>query len=216
MNLIMLGPPGSGKGTQAARISEMYGIPAISTGDMLRAAIKTGTPLGKEAESRMNKGELVTDDVVVNIVKERIAEPDCDDGFILDGFPRTIAQAEALDAMLDGMGQQIDLVLNISVADEDIVKRLSRRRVCVGCNAVYHLDFKPTLAPEECDTCGDRVVQRPDDVEETVRNRLEVYRRQTEPLIDYYRRRGLLKDVPGDRPIDDVLDTVKHSIEAIR
>lgn len=215
MNLIMLGPPGSGKGTQAARISEMNGIPAISTGDMLRDAIANGTELGLQAKDFMTKGELVPDELVVNIVRERIAQPDCDNGFILDGFPRSIAQAEALDGMLKELGKKIDLVLNIVVADEEIVQRLTRRRVCEQCHAVYHLDHKPPKVADLCDMCSGKVVLRADDTEETVRHRLDVYRAQTEPLIDYYSKRGLLKDVPGDRPIDEVLQIVEGLIKEV-
>ncbi len=214
MNIILLGPPGSGKGTQAVRISEMYDIPAISTGDMLREAISAGTQLGKQADSYMSKGELVPDDVVIGIVRDRLKEKDCDKGFILDGFPRSIGQAEELDNIMDAMGKRIDVVLNISVEDEEIIRRLSRRRVCAACHDVYHLDFKPTVAEGVCDSCGSEIVQRADDNEVTVRHRLEVYRRQTEPLIGYYAERGILKEVPGDKPVDEVMKTVSRMIEA--
>ena len=214
MNIILLGPPGSGKGTQAAKISEMYDIPAISTGDMLRESIAAGTELGRQAESFMSIGELVPDEVVINIVRERLKEKDCEKGVILDGFPRSIHQAEELDNILEEMGKRIDVVLNISVEDEEIIRRLSRRRVCSRCHNVYHLDFKPTEKQGVCDACGADVVQRADDNEDTVKHRLEVYRKQSEPLIGYYLKRDVMKDVPGDEPIDKVMETVSHMIEA--
>lgn len=214
MNIILLGPPGSGKGTQAAKISEMYDIPAISTGDMLREAISAGTPLGKQADSYMSKGELVPDDVVVGIVRDRLKEKDCEKGFILDGFPRSIGQAKELDNIMEAIGKRIDVVLNISVEDEEIIRRLSRRRVCADCHNVYHLDFKPTEREGVCDNCGGEVMQRADDNEDTVKHRLEVYREQSEPLIGYYDKRGILSDVPGDKPIDQVMKTVSQLIEA--
>ncbi len=214
MNLIIMGPPGSGKGTQAARIGEKYSVPAISTGDMLREAIQNGTPLGLAAKSFMDQGELVPDEVVINIVKERLKEPDAHEGFLLDGFPRSAVQAKALGEMLDGQGQTIDLVLNVAVPDAEIIRRLSRRRVCPQCNAVYHLDHRPPRGEGLCDECGADLVQRDDDNEETIGHRLEVYRANSEPLIDYYRNQGKLAEVSGLRPIDEVFDSVSALIEA--
>ena len=213
MNMIIMGPPGSGKGTQAARISENYGVPAVSTGDMLREAIANGTALGKEAKSYMEKGELVPDKLVIDIVRERLAETDVADGFLLDGFPRSAGQAVALGETLTARGKKIDLVLNIAVPDEEIVRRLSRRRVCPKCNAVYHLDHKPPTAEGVCDSCGSGIVQRNDDNEETIKNRLAVYRQSSEPLIEYYRKMGLLAEVSGTKPIDEVFGDVAALIE---
>lgn len=214
MNMIIMGPPGSGKGTQAVRISERFGIPAISTGDMLRDAIAKGTTLGLEAKSYMDKGELVPDDVVINIVRERLNEPDARQGFLLDGFPRSAVQAEALGEMLRAQGKNIDLVLNVAVPDEEVIRRLSRRRVCPKCNAVYHLDHKPPLDETKCAICGALVVQRDDDNETTIEHRLEVYRALSEPLIGYYKDMGLLAVVSGMRPIDEVFETIAALIEA--
>ncbi len=214
MNMIIMGPPGSGKGTQAVRISEKFRIPAISTGDMLREAIAKGTPLGLEAKSFMDKGELVPDDVVINIVRDRLNEPDAQQGFLLDGFPRSAVQAEALGKMLKSQGKDIDLVLNIAVPDEEIIRRLSRRRVCPKCNAVYHLDHMPSKAEGVCDTCGTALIQRDDDNEATIGHRLEVYRANSEPLIGYYRDMGILAEVSGTRPMDEVFETVEALVEA--
>ncbi|MFH1736386.1 MAG: adenylate kinase [Actinomycetota bacterium] len=213
MNMIIMGPPGSGKGTQAARISENYGIPAVSTGDMLREAIANGTALGREAKSYMDKGELVPDKLVIDIVRERLDEPDAAEGFLLDGFPRSAGQAVALGEMLAGRGKKIDLVLNVAVPDEEIIRRLSRRRVCPKCNAVYHLDYRPPAAEGVCDSCGSGIVQRNDDNEETIANRLAVYRQSSEPLIEYYRKMELLAEVSGTKPIDEVFGDVAALIE---
>lgn len=216
MNLVLFGPPGAGKGTQAEKISQSYGIPHIATGDILRRAVARGTPLGKEAKSYMDRGELVPDQVVIGIVGERLAEPDCEKGFVLDGFPRTIEQAEALWQILDGMGRKIDLVLNITANDEELIKRLSRRRVCERCEAVYHLDFDPPRQADTCDKCGGRLYQRADDREETIKRRLEVYREQSEPLIDYYQRKDLLVSIVGKGSISEVFDEIKERLEALR
>lgn len=216
MNLILFGPPGAGKGTQAEKISQSYGIPHIATGDILRRAVAKGTPLGKEAKSYMDKGELVPDEVVIGIVGERLAEPDCENGFVLDGYPRTIEQAEALSRILDGMGRKIDLVLNISASDEELIKRLSRRRVCNSCEAVYHLDFDPPQQKDICDNCGGRLYQRADDKEETIQRRLEVYREQSEPLIDYYQKKSLLFSVAEKGSIPEVFAEIRGRLEAIR
>lgn len=213
MNLIIMGPPGSGKGTQAARISKNYDLPAVSTGDMLREAIANGTALGREAKSYMDKGELVPDKLVIDIVRERLTEPDAAEGFLLDGFPRSAGQAVALGEMLAAQGKKIDLVLNVAVPDEEIVRRLSRRRVCPKCNAVYHLDHMPPAAEGVCDSCGSGIVQRNDDNEETISNRLAVYRQSSEPLIEYYRKMGMLAEVSGTKPIDEVFGDVAALIE---
>lgn len=213
MNMIIMGPPGSGKGTQAARISENYGIPAVSTGDMLREAIANGTALGREAKSYMDKGELVPDKLVIDIVRERLDEPDAAEGFLLDGFPRSAGQAVALGEMLAVQGKKIDLVLNVALPDEEIIRRLSRRRVCPKCNAVYHLDHRPPAAKGVCDSCGSGIIQRNDDNEETIDNRLAVYRQSSEPLIEYYRKMGLLAEVSGTKSIDEVFGDVAALIE---
>lgn len=216
MNLILFGPPGAGKGTQAEKVSAAFGLPHIATGDILRDAVAKETPLGQEARRYMEKGELVPDDVVIGIVAERVAEPDCRDGFILDGFPRTIEQAEALGRILDNMHRKIDLVLNIAVSDEELVRRLSRRRVCRECGSVYHLDFNPPESGDVCDKCRGQVYQRADDTEETIRRRLEVYREQSEPLIGYYERQGLLFTVTGKGSIDEIFSEIQERLKAIR
>ncbi|AEA47102.1 adenylate kinase [Archaeoglobus veneficus] len=216
MNLILLGPPGSGKGTQAKLIVEKYGIPQISTGDMLREAVAKGTELGKKAKEYMDKGQLVPDEVVIGIVKERLKQPDCDKGFILDGFPRTIAQAEALDKMLEELGKKIDAVINIQVPEEEVVKRIVNRRSCRNCGAVYHLIYKPPKEEGKCDKCGGELYQRDDDKEDTVRARYQVYREQTEPLIDYYQKKGLLYNIDGTKSIDDVFKDIEAILEKIK
>lgn len=208
MNLIFLGAPGAGKGTQAEIVCDKLGIPAISTGNMLREAVKNGTPAGLAAKEKMDKGDLVPDDIVIGILKDRIAQPDCQKGFILDGFPRTVEQAEALEKM----GVKIDKVIEISVPDEKIISRLSGRRVCEGCGASYHLDFKPTKTEGICDACGAKVVQRVDDKPETVLSRLETYREKTAPLKGYYEGKGILKTVEGQ---DEIADTAKKTLAAI-
>ena len=199
MNLILLGAPGAGKGTQSAKISEKYGIPAIATGDILRGAIKAGTELGKSAKSYIDAGQLVPDAVVIGIIKDYLSTDSCKNGFILDGFPRSIPQAEALDAM----GVRIDCVLNIEVPDEAIVSRMSGRRVC-SCGASYHVEYNPPKQEGVCDKCGASVYVRADDAAETVAERLETYHAQTEPLKDYYAAKGILVTVEGQ---DDVADT---------
>ncbi len=209
MNLILLGPPGAGKGTQAERMSALYGIPHISTGDIFRENLKKGTELGLKAKEYMDRGELVPDEVVIGIVRERLAEPDCETGFILDGFPRTVAQADALKEMLAETGRAIDHVLNVQVPDEVVVERLTARRTCRSCGAVYHLKFNPPRVEGKCDSCGGELYVRDDDREETVRARLREYRAKTQPLIEYYRSEGLLRDVDGGASMDEVLASIR-------
>ena len=199
MNLILLGAPGAGKGTQAEAISAKLGIPQISTGNMLREAVKNGTELGLKAKEAMESGALVSDEIVIGILKDRIAEPDAKNGFILDGFPRTVTQAEALDSM----GVAIDKVLEIHVANERIIARMSGRRVCEQCGASYHIEYKPTTKPGICDVCGGKTVQRADDAPETVLSRLDVYEEKTAPLKDYYWESGKLVTVEGQEEVAD-------------
>ena len=210
MNLIFLGAPGAGKGTQAEVVCEKLGIPAISTGNMLRVAVKNGTPAGLAAKECMDRGDLVPDDVVIGILKDRIAQDDAKNGFILDGFPRTVAQAEALDAM----GVQIDKVIEISVPDEKIIARLSGRRVCEGCGASYHVDFKPTKVEGKCNLCGANVVQRIDDKPETVVARLKTYYEKTAPLKNYYLSKGKLITVQGQEEIAKTSELTLAAVEA--
>ncbi len=210
MNLIFLGAPGAGKGTQAEVVCEKLGIPAISTGNMLREAVKNGTPAGLAAKECMDRGDLVPDDVVIGILKDRIAQDDAKNGFILDGFPRTVAQAEALDAM----GVQIDKVIEISVPDEKIIARLSGRRVCEGCGASYHVDFKPTKVEGKCNLCGANVVQRIDDKPETVVARLKTYYEKTAPLKNYYLSKGKLITVQGQEEIAKTSELTLAAVEA--
>ena len=209
MKLILLGAPGAGKGTQAEVICDNLKIPAISTGNMLREAVKNGTKCGLEAKSYMDSGALVPDEVVIGILKDRISEEDCKDGYILDGFPRTVPQAEALDSM----GVKIDKVLEIAVADETITQRLSGRRVCEDCGNSYHIDFKPTKVEGVCDKCGGKAVQRKDDAPETVLSRLKTYHELTAPLKDFYAAKGILVTVEGQ---DTVEDTSKLVLEALK
>ena len=211
-NLILLGPPGAGKGTQAGRMVADYGIPHISTGDILRAAVKNQTQMGLEAKRYMDAGELVPDGVVIGIVRERLQEPDTGKGFLMDGFPRTIPQAEALDAALEGLGRAITKTVVILVDEEDLVKRLSGRRICRSCQAPFHVLFGPPAAEGVCDTCGGELYQRDDDTEITVRNRLEVYHNQTEPLIDYYDRAGLVARIDGAQAPDEVYASIREAI----
>jgi adenylate kinase len=197
MNIILLGPPGAGKGTQAKMLIDKYRMPQISTGDILRAAVKEGTPLGKEAKSFMDKGQLVPDSVVIGIVEERIQQPDCQRGYMLDGFPRTVPQAEALDEMLRKRKSKIDHVVSVEVARDELVKRLTGRRTCRECGEGFHIHSKPPKKAEKCDKCGGELYQRDDDNEKTVTARLQVYEKQTFPLIEYYKKQGKLKPVDG-------------------
>ncbi|MGI5824581.1 MAG: adenylate kinase [Bacillota bacterium] len=210
MNLILLGAPGAGKGTQAEVICDHLHIPTISTGNVLREALKNGTQLGLKAKSFMDSGALVPDDVVIGIIKERLGEDDCKNGFILDGFPRTVPQAEALDEM----GVVIDKVIDIEVADEKIMQRLSGRRVCQDCGASYHVDYKPSQKLGVCDKCGGETVQRKDDHPDTIRDRLHVYHEQTEPLKDYYAKTGKLTIVEGQEEVADTSALTLKALEA--
>ena len=205
MKIVLLGAPGAGKGTQAEVLVKKLFLPHISTGDMFRAAISAGTDLGLAAKAYMDKGQLVPDEVTVGIIKDRISQADCREGFLLDGFPRTLAQAEALDALLTEMKTSLTAVLNISVPADKLITRLTGRRMCRQCGAIYHLLYNAPQKENVCDVCGDELYQRSDDKEETVRNRLQVYETQTAPLIAYYREKGLLHDINGDQPINEVM-----------
>lgn len=212
MNLILLGPPGAGKGTQAQFLIEEYGIPQISTGDMLRAAVKEGTPMGLKAKECMDSGDLVPDGVVVGIVRERLQQGDCAKGFILDGFPRTVPQADALSDTLKQLDKEIDAAIALTVDTDALVKRLAGRRTCPVCSAAYHLQHDPPREEGICSKCGAQLVQRDDDKEETVRNRMQVYADQTKPLIDYYSQSGVLIEVDGMESIDEVRTTIKEAL----
>ncbi len=206
--LMMLGPPGAGKGTQAQRLAEAHGIPQISTGDMLRGARRKGTEMGEKAAKFMDAGELVPDEVVIGIVAERLSEPDAADGFILDGFPRTVAQAEALDEM----GIELEAVVNIEVSEEEVVRRLGGRLTCPNCGATFHEEFKKPSQEGVCDACGEELVKRPDDKPEAIRERLSAYHRQTAPLVDYYRNQGVLLSVDGEGTPDEVYTRIEEAI----
>lgn len=209
MKLLIMGRPGAGKGTQAVNIREYYQIPHISTGDMFRAAIKNQTKLGKEAKRYMDQGALVPDEVTIGIVEERLSEPDCQKGFLLDGFPRTIAQAEALDKYLTKNGVQLDAVLDVDVPADILVRRMVGRRVCKNCGATYHVEFNPPKAEGICDVCGKPLIQRADDTEQTAVNRLAVYDKQTAPLLEFYAKKNILKTVNGNQPLSKVFEDIK-------
>jgi len=208
MKIVMLGAPGAGKGTQAKMIAAKYGIPHVSTGDIFRANIKNGTELGKEAKSYMDKGALVPDELTVRILLDRVAQDDCAKGYVLDGFPRTIPQAEVLDAELTKLNDKIDFAINVDVPDENIVRRMSGRRSCPSCGATYHIVHIPPKQEGVCDKCGAALVQRDDDKEETVKNRLKVYHEQTQPLIDFYEKKGVLKNVDGTVDSEEVFAAI--------
>lgn len=215
MNIILMGPPGAGKGTQAEFIKAAFPIPHISTGDMFREAVGNGTAMGMEAKKYMDAGKLVPDEVTIGVVEERLVKADCEKGFLLDGFPRTIPQAEALDKVLAGMGKKVDLALNISVDDDILLARMSGRVSCEQCKAVYNTRFNPSAKEGICDKCGGKLVQRADDKEETVKNRLKVYMDQTAPLLDYYDKQGSLKSIDGDRDTKEVFEDIKKVLESL-
>ncbi|MBE5844930.1 MAG: adenylate kinase [Butyrivibrio sp.] len=204
MKIIMLGAPGAGKGTQAKMIADKYKVPHISTGDIFRANIKNGTELGKKAKEYMDKGQLVPDELTVEILLDRVAQDDCKNGYVLDGFPRTIPQADVLDKELTKLGDKVDFAINVDVPDENIVRRMSGRRACLKCGATYHIEHIPPKQEGICDTCGSELVQRDDDKPETVQNRLSVYHEQTQPLIDYYNAKNILKSVDGTKDMQEV------------
>ena len=208
MRLVLLGAPGAGKGTQAKKLIEKHGIPQISTGDILRKAVADGTPLGKEAKSYMDKGELVPDKVVIGLIEDRLTQPDCKKGFILDGFPRNTAQAETLDAMLKKLNMPLDSALSVDVPKDDLMKRLTGRRTCKGCQQMYNVYFSPPKKNGVCDKCGGELFHRDDDKEETIKRRLDVYDAQTAPLINYYKKSGILKSVIGVGGIDEIFKKV--------
>ena len=208
LKIIMLGAPGAGQGTQAKKIAAKYSIPHISTGDIFRANIKNNTELGQKAKTYMDKGELVPDELVVDLIMDRFKEPDCANGYVLDGFPRTIPQAEALDKALNAQNESVDYAINVEVPDENIINRMSGRRACVGCGATYHIQFNPTKVEGVCDVCGEKLILRDDDKPETVKNRLSVYHEQTQPLIDYYAKKSILAEVDGTKDMEDVFNAI--------
>lgn len=208
MKIIMLGAPGAGKGTQAQMIADKYDIPHISTGDIFRENVKKGTELGMEAKKYMDQGLLVPDELTVKILLDRVAKPDCKNGYVLDGFPRTIPQAEVLDKAITELGEKIDYAINVDVPDENIIRRMSGRRACLACGATYHIEHIPPKQEGICDKCGKELVQRDDDKEETVKNRLDVYHKQTQPLIDFYTKQGVLRTVDGTMDMKDVFTEI--------
>lgn len=214
MKIIMLGAPGAGKGTQAKKIAAKYEIPHISTGDIFRANIKNGTELGKKAKTYMDQGLLVPDELTVDLVIDRLSQDDCGKGYILDGFPRTIPQAQALDAALEKRGEKMDYAIDVDVPDENIINRMSGRRACTGCGATYHVVYNPSKKGEVCEVCGETLILRDDDKPETVQKRLTVYHEQTQPLIDYYTKQGILKTVDGTQDMNDVFADVTKILEA--
>ena len=214
MKIIMLGAPGAGKGTQAKQIADKYAIPHISTGDIFRANLKAGTELGKKAKEYMDQGLLVPDELTCDLVMDRIGQDDCKNGFVLEGFPRTIPQAEALDAALTKINQKMDYAIDVDVPDENIVNRMSGRRACLNCGATYHIVSIPTKVEGICDRCGNKVVLRDDDQPETVKKRLDVYHEQTQPLIDYYKKQNILKTVDGTQPMENVFGAIVEILGA--
>jgi adenylate kinase len=215
MKLILLGPPGAGKGTQAKMLTDHFSIPQIATGDILRAALQAGTSLGLQAKTFMDAGALVPDEVVIGIVRERLQQQDCQSGFILDGFPRTVAQADALHGVLDDLGRQLDRVVSLTVDADALVERLTGRRTCRDCGRGFHVRFDPPRDAQRCDVCGGELFQRDDDREETIRKRLSVYAQQTAPLIDYYRSAGLLTELDGMQAIPAVQEQVLAALQAV-
>jgi adenylate kinase len=216
VRLIFLGPPGAGKGTQARELAREWGVPQVATGEMLRAAVAAGTPLGREAKRIMETGGLVPDDVIVGLIAERLREPDAATGFILDGFPRTIGQAEALGRLLKDLGQKLDAVLYFQVPEPELLRRLTGRRLCRQCQTAFHMVSAPPRREGICDQCGGPLYQRDDDSEATVRNRLHVYEQQTAPLLDYYRHRGLLTPIDGVGPVDDIRAAIRRAATEAR
>lgn len=214
MKIVMLGAPGAGKGTQAKKIVEKYGIPHISTGDIFRANIKNGTALGTKAKGYMDAGLLVPDELVVDLVVDRLSQADCEKGYVLDGFPRTIPQAEALTNALQAKGEALDFAFDVDVPDSNIVNRMAGRRACVGCGATYHLEYAPTKEEDICDTCEGELILRDDDQPETVEKRLKVYHEQTQPLIDYYNELGILKSVDGTKDMNEIFECIIAMLEA--
>ena len=214
MKIIMLGAPGAGKGTQAIKISEKYGIPHISTGDIFRANIKAGTELGMKAREYMDKGLLVPDELTTDLVVNRTSEPDCENGYVLDGFPRTIPQAECLKEALEKRGEKVDFALNVDVPDENIVRRMSGRRACPKCGATYHIEYAAPKKEGICDRCDAELVTRDDDLPETVMKRLNVYHEQTQPLIDFYEKEGCLRSVDGTKSLEEVFEDIIGILEA--
>lgn len=215
MIVVLMGPPGAGKGTQAANLADRLGLVHVASGDLFREALDEGTPLGLQAKAYMERGELVPDDIVVTMVLERISRPDCAPGVVLDGFPRTLPQAKALDAALASQGRPVDVALNLQVPEEVVLKRLTGRRICRDCQTPYHVVFNPPAREGVCDRCGGPLYQREDDQEETVRHRLEVYREQTAPLISYYRQRGLLREVDGTGEVVVVTERLVRALEEV-
>lgn len=216
MRLVLLGAPGAGKGTQAKKLIDKYAIPQISTGDILRKAVADGTPLGKEAKGYMDSGQLVPDTVVIGLVKERLAQPDCAQGYILDGFPRNTSQAETLDGVLKDMNASLDVALSVDVDKDDLMKRLTGRRTCKSCGQMYNIHFSPPAKEGVCDKCGGELYQRDDDKEETIKKRLDVYDAQTAPLIDYYSKKGILKGVKGEGSIDDIFNKITAILDSVK
>lgn len=215
MNVLLMGPPGAGKGTQADLIKDRYPIPHISTGDMFREAVSTGTELGKEAKKYMDSGKLVPDEVTIGIVQERLAQDDCKEGFLLDGFPRTVKQAEALDQVLAKLGKKVEAAINITVPEDILYERMSGRISCKDCKTVYHLKFNPPAKAGICDKCGGELIQRSDDQGDTVKRRLEVYAEQTNPLIEYYEKQGVLYDIDGNRDSQAVFADIAKVMESL-
>ncbi len=212
-NMILLGAPGAGKGTQGVNLAKIYGIPQISTGDILRENVRNKTPLGAKAKAFMDRGALVTDEIVVGMVIDRVAQDDCNEGFLLDGFPRNLAQAAALEEMLSKSGRSIDHVIGIEVGKDELIKRLSGRRICKGCQASYHAVFSPPLETGKCDKCGGELYQRDDDKEETIAKRLKVYDEETHPLVEYYTDKGLYRAIDGIGGVDDITGAITGAID---
>ena len=213
MKIVMLGAPGAGKGTQAEKLASKYGLPHVSTGDIFRKNIKEGTELGKEAKGYMDAGALVPDELTVRLLLDRVSNDDCDLGYILDGFPRTIPQAEALDRELAKLEEKIDFAINVEVPDDTIIERMSGRRACLKCGATYHLQYIPPKKEGICDECGSELVIRDDDKPETVKNRLATYHEQTQPLVDYYKKQGVYHEVDGTKDVDSVFDSIRDILE---